>query len=247
MEILGYFFGILIGLSIGLIGAGGSILTVPVLTYMFKMPVSEAMPASLLIVGSTSLLALIDHCKRGNLEFKKSLSFLVFSSLGAWLGAKAIIYFSANLRLMIFIILMFGAGLAMLLRSNETKQIKPSKQNLFLIGLTGIFIGFLTGLVGIGGGFMIVPALTLLLTFPIEKAIGSSLFIIAINAFIGLSAYLNQIEINFSKTFYFFLCTALGTLLAKTLSSKINAQNLKKGFAIMIIGLALFIFTKEFF
>jgi uncharacterized membrane protein YfcA len=243
MQILGYFLAILIGLSIGLIGAGGSILTVPVLNYIFQMPVSEAMPASLLIVGMTSLLALIEHWKKGNVNLKPTLSFLLFSSLGAWIGAKAIIFFAPKLRLIIFIILMLIAGVVMLLRKESSVKL-PAKQNIYLIALVGTFIGFLTGLVGIGGGFMIVPALTLLLAFPIEQAIGSSLFIIATNAFIGLSA--SHLKIDLPKAFYFFLCTALGTLLAKTLSPKINAQGLKKGFAIMVICLAVFMFIKEF-
>ena len=246
LIIIGYFLALLIGISLGLLGAGGSILTVPVLTYLFKMPIIEAIPASLLIVGSTSFLASINQWKQGNIKIKESIQFLIFSSLGTLIGVKLAVFILPQVRLYIFILLMIIAGFKML--TDKENQVNIEIKNLkYLSIIIAVLVGVLTGLVGIGGGFMIVPALSILLSFPIKNAIASSLLIITVNAFTGLLSYLGQVSFAWDKLILFIILTFLGSLIAIPLSQKVKSASLKKYFAVFLLFVSCFMLWKELF
>ena len=240
LIIIGYFLALLIGISLGLLGAGGSILTVPVLTYLFKMPITEAIPASLLIVGSTSFLASINQWKQGNIKIKESIQFLIL------IGVKLAPLIMPQVRLYIFILLMIIAGFKML--TDKGNQVNIEIKNLkSLLIIIAVLVGILTGLVGIGGGFMIVPALSILLFFPIKNAIASSLLIITVNAFTGLLGYLGQVSFAWDKLILFIILTFLGSLIAIPLSQKVKSASLKKYFAVFLLFVSCFMLWKEIF
>jgi len=246
LIIIGYILALLIGISLGLLGAGGSILTVPVLTYLFKMPIIEAIPASLLIVGSTSFLASINQWKQGNIKIKESIQFLLFSSLGTLIGVKLAVFVLPQVRLYIFILLMLIAGFKML--TDKGNQVNIETKNLKSLSIIiAVLVGILTGLVGIGGGFMIVPALSILLSFPIKNAIASSLLIITVNAFTGLLGYLGQVNFAWDKLILFIILTFLGSLIAIPLSQKVKSASLKKYFAVFLLFISCFMLWKEIF
>jgi uncharacterized membrane protein YfcA len=246
LIITAYLLAIFVGISLSLLGAGGSILTVPILTYLLKMPLNEAIPSSLLIVGITSIVAAIPHWQKKNIRFKEALVFLIFSSLGSWIGAKLAFYIPGNIRLYIFIFLMLTASLNMLISKEDTKQAIKTK-SILLSSLVAFLVGTLTGLVGIGGGFMIVPALNLLLSFPIRQAIATSLLIKAINAFTAFISYTSQIHFNWNKLSLLILFTLIGALIGVPLNKQIQTTNLKNYFSLMLLLVAVFMLYKTFY
>lgn len=245
LEITGYFCTLLIGLSLGLIGAGGSILTIPILIYLFKLSPKEALPLSLLVVALSSIVASYQHWKNKNIEIKIALNFIIFSSLGAFVGGLLSRFLPDKLQLTIFISLMFMGSFYMLLKKPEEKNKKVETKGFLLVTVVAIIIGLLTGLIGIGGGFMIIPSLMALLNFPIKKAIGTSLFIISINSICGFIGNAGHEEINWKFTFLFILISSLGGLIGSHFNNIVQPEVLKKVLAFLLIALALFMIFKE--
>lgn len=258
MEILGYLASVLIGISLGLIGGGGSILTVPILVYLFGIGAEHATSYSLFIVGITAMTGAYRHYKLGNLEIKSGLAFGLPSVLSLLLVRKLLLpalpdvigqigstTITKNLLIMlVFALLMLAASIAMIKPSAQpTKTQKPQRNKLALIGL---LIGFITGFLGAGGGFLIIPALLFFAGIPMKQAIGTSLLIISINSAIGFAGdALGGAPIDYSLLLTISAIAIVGMLIGTQLSKKINGAQLKPAFGWFVLLMGVYILVKE--
>ncbi|SHF71865.1 hypothetical protein SAMN05444396_10143 [Flavobacterium segetis] len=260
MEYLGYFLSIIIGLSLGLIGGGGSILAVPILVYLFKIHPEQATSYSLFIVGITAMFGSYSHYKLGNLKIKEALIFAVPSVLSLLFvrdfimpKIPAIIItvnefeISKNLLIMVvFAFLMIAASLSMI-RESPTKAF-VNRDGTIRIAFIGLLVGFITGFLGAGGGFLIIPALLFFGNLPMKQAIGTSLLIIFINSLIGFSGdVINGSEINYKLLFTISAIALVGMFIGARLSKKIEGAKLKPAFGWFVLVMGIYIIIKEFF
>lgn len=266
LSLLGYLASILMGLSLGLLGGGGSILTVPILVYFFNLPALEATTSSLFIVGAVALVGGFKFHQEGLTNIKIGLSFAAPSFLGIYLArhlalpllpdliaiGNGIEIYKATLVMGIFAILMVLASLSMLgVIKLSNQEINP-KSNLLLryatTALQGIGIGFLTGFVGAGGGFLIVPALVNLVKLPMRIAIGTSLLIIAVNSLFGFSvSYLNGVQVSWSLQLTILLLALIGLYLGTKWAKKIDEKKLKTLFGIFVLIMGTLVLIDQVF
>jgi uncharacterized membrane protein YfcA len=240
MTILfGLILGAVVGASLGLIGAGGAILAVPGLVAVLGLSATAATTSSTIIVGSAALAGVLSRRKTGTVDVKVGLTFSAVGIVGTFIGTLLLKVIPENLTLVIFAFLMFGAGYAMCCRKTpEPIQTKP-KWHLVIIAAT--FVGILTGLLGIGGGFLIVPALILFLKVPTKIAAGTSLLAITANsllAFILRYEFWDQIPVMEVTVFTISAITA--SLILSPIAGKLNANVLKKSFSVMIILVGIY-------
>ena len=260
MEYLGYLLSIVIGLSLGLIGGGGSILAVPILVYLFKINPEHATSYSLFIVGITAMFGSYSHYKLGNLRVKAALIFAVPSVLSLLFvrdfimpKIPAILFtindfeVSKNLIIMVvFAFLMMAASVSMIRESSSNKIIKGD--GTLRIAVIGLLVGFITGFLGAGGGFLIIPALLFLANLPMKQAIGTSLLIIFINSIIGFGGdVINGIAINYNLLFTISAIALVGMFIGTHLSKKIDGAKLKPAFGWFVLLMGIYIIIKEFF
>ncbi|MBP6090785.1 MAG: sulfite exporter TauE/SafE family protein [Crocinitomicaceae bacterium] len=266
MEIyFGYFASILIGISLGLIGGGGSILTVPVLVYLFHVEPMMATAYSLFIVGTSSLVGAFPKYKDGLISLKTAFVFGLPSILAVFLTRKFIVpaipdevfaigtfqITKAILMMILFAILMVAASVSMIRNKKNTTTDESTQQvfNYPMIILEGSVVGVLTGLVGAGGGFLIIPALVMLSKLPMKMAIGTSLLIIAAKSLIGfigdVSAHGSSMD--WKLLIIVTILAVIGIFIGNILSKKINGNQLKKGFGWFVLVMGLYIIAKELF
>jgi uncharacterized membrane protein YfcA len=254
--ITGHLLALLIGLSLGLIGGGGSILAVPILVYVLGLNAKTAIAMSLAIVGMVSLIGVIPHWRRGNVNLKTALSFAPPAMVGALLGSRlaALPFVTDTLQLICFAVMMLIASYFMIRQPktnliNQAKLARPQKHQSsypwLAITLEGLGVGILTGFVGVGGGFMIIPALVLLGGIPMKEAIGTSLLIISFNSATGFLGYLNQVNINWNLTLTFTAVAILGVIWGTYFSSKIQGAKLQEAFGYFLISIDVFILIKR--
>ncbi|MES2268973.1 MAG: sulfite exporter TauE/SafE family protein [Bacteroidota bacterium] len=262
MNILAYVASALIGISLGLIGGGGSIMTVPVLVYLVGTSPLLATSYSLFIVGSTSLVGAVDNYRKGLVDIKTALLFGLSSITTVFLTRKFIIPaiprhlariggfdLTANiLTMVLFAVLMIAAATAMIRSntSNEAKVIKPEKKpDLLWLMIYGVAIGLATGVLGAGGGFLLIPTLVLIVGLPVKKAIGTSLLIIALNSLIGFTGDLGHFAINWLLLAKITFTAITGVFIGGVLGKHINAGSIKKGFGWFVLVMGVYIIIKE--
>jgi hypothetical protein len=261
METIGYFASALIGISLGLIGGGGSILTVPVLVYLFGVDAVLATSYSLFIVGSTSLVGAARNYMQKQVDVKTALLFGISSILTVFLTRKFIVpaipatLFSVNgaavtkqtVTLVLFALLMLSASISMI-RSRKAEGATELQPVSFpKLALYGIMIGFVTGFLGAGGGFLLIPALVLLLHLPMKKAIGTSLLIIAMNSLIGFLGDIGNYEMNWPFLLTIASIAVAGIFIGTYLGKKIPGAKLKKGFGWFVLIMGIYILVKELY
>lgn len=229
--------GLLIGLVLGLLGGGGSILTVPALVYIVGQPPQAAVTASLMIVGSNSMTGAFFHRSQGTLNWRIALVFGGAGMLLAYFAAGLSKYFSGELLMTLFAILMFSVGLLMIFRQVPAQTEMQSRSWPIIIA-SGAVVGLLTGFLGVGGGFLIVPALVMLVGLPMPQAVGTSLIVIAMNSVAGLLGHLGGVALDWDVILIFALAGILGTYLGTQLSQFIQPDKLRRLFAVFIIVLA---------
>ena len=245
-------FGALIGLSLGLVGGGGSILTVPILVYAIGQPVHAATTTSLAIVGLNALTGMAGHARVGNVQARLGLLFGGAGILGAFLGSWLNSRVSGPLLLALFALVMLAAAIGMLRRraaeGGEHGVIPPIegvRGGAKLIA-TGAGVGLMTGFFGVGGGFVIVPALVLVLGLPMRAAVGTSLLIIAINSASGLLAHLRYGALDLGITALFVAGGVVGVLGGVRLSGRLPQRRLTQTFATMIILVATYVLYRSY-
>lgn len=259
-EILGYFGALLIGVVLGLIGGGGSILTVPILVYlMFINPVT-ATAYSLFVVGVSSLFGAIRNIKKGLVDFKTAIVFAIPAFIAVYSSRKFIVpaipenivtinefTLTKNIAIMLFFaIIMLVAAVAMIKNNgNKTEEETKVKYNYPLIIIEGFVVGVLTGIVGAGGGFLIIPALVLLAKLPMKKAVATSLLIIAIKSLIGFIGDVETIAIDWTFLLSFTVISVIGIFLGIYLSNFIEGKKLKKYFGWFVLIMGVYIIIKE--
>jgi hypothetical protein len=251
--LIGHLLAVAIGVSLGLLGGGGSVLALPILVYFMHIPTKPAIAMTLAIVGVVSLLGAIPHWRRGHINVQTAALFGSATMVGAFLGAKisGLPFVTGTLQMLLFAIVMLLAAGFMIRRASASPHLQDSDLVLYpqplcrycwLWLLTeGIGVGMLTGLVGVGGGFAIIPALVLLGKMPMTEAIGTSLLIIAFNSLAGLIGYIGQVTIDWQITVSFTFAAALGTLLGSYLSQFVSPRQLQKGFGYFLLSVAAFI------
>ena len=260
MEIAGFLFALLIGVSLGLIGGGGSILTIPLLVYFFHIPPTIATGYSLFIVGISSLTGAVTSYKNGNINFNASFYFGITSIATVVLIRHFLLPIIPEqlfqiaqytitrslLTMILLAILMVVASFNMILKASESNTSQPNISRWTAL-IRGIEIGMLTGLLGAGGGFLIIPVLIFSFKLPMKQAIGSSLFIIALNALFGFAADMAHYDIHWKLLVTLTSCAVVGTFIGNKIGTRIAAENLKKGFGIFILLAGLFILMHELF
>ncbi len=258
---IGYIASILIGVLLGVIGGGGSILTVPVLVYLFGVLPVTATAYSLFIVGVTSIVGSITYFKKGLVHIQTAIVFGIPSIIAVYLTRKFLLpaipehigqignfLLSKDILLMLlFAVLMIVAAYSMLRKEKGDRKLIPSKQqfNYPMILLEGTFVGMLTGLVGAGGGFLIIPALVLLSKLPMKEAIGTSLVIIAAKSLIGLTGEIGHVGLDWQFLLLISSLSIMGIFLGMYLSKFINSNQLKPGFGVFVLVMGVYILVKE--
>lgn len=236
-----------IGLSLGLIGGGGSIITVPVLVYVLGVEVHQAVGMSLAVVGATSFIGAVLHYRRGTVELKTGVFFGVSGILGAYFGSRLTHLLSPAALLLSFAALMILIAVLMLTRKQgEEDAGNPKNRSNFKAALAGLVVGGLTGFLGVGGGFLIVPALALFGGLSIRDAIGTSLLVITINCTAGLLGHLQYGGFDLRMTSLVTALAVTGALLGTALSHKTSPMGLRKGFAVFVLMVAFFLVAKNY-
>lgn len=260
MEIIGFIAAIIVGIILGILGSGGSILSVPILVYLFKVDTTIATASSLFIVGISSLIGTIPKYKQGLINFKIAFLFGIPTIISVFITRMFIIpnipseiyQFSdfiitkSLLIMLVFAIMMIFASFSMIKKS-YVEENEIQFPNYYLIFSKGTFVGFLTGFVGSGGGFMIIPALMFLCKLPPKKAIGTSLLIIASNSIIGfiVDLSIHNSDFDWSLLLTFTALTIIGIFIGSYFTKYINGNKLKKGFGWFILFMGIYIIVHE--
>lgn len=235
---------LLIGLSLGLLGGGGSILTLPILVYALGMPEKDAIAGSLLVVGLTSAFAAFNHARAKNVEWRTGLMFAGASMTGAFVGGKLAAFVPTRLLLLLFAGMMFATAFGMI---RGRKQVQPREGAIPLgtVLLEGFAVGAVAGLVGAGGGFLVVPALVLLGGLDMRRAVGTSLLVIALQSFAGFAGHLSHAHVDYHTLLMVAGTAVVGSFAGTALAPRISQEKLRKGFGWFVLLMAIFMVVKQ--
>jgi uncharacterized membrane protein YfcA len=239
---------ILVGVALGLLGGGGSILTVPILVYAAGLPPHEAIATSLFVVGTTSIAALVPHARAGRVRYATGALFGAASMVGAYGAGRLAKLLPATLLLLLFAVMMAVTAVAMLRKASKggaEDEPSGSRQALWKILLEGLVVGAVTGLVGAGGGFLVVPALVLLGGLSMREAVGTSLMVIAMKSFAGFAGYVSSVSIDWRLATVVTLAAVVGSVGGAALAGRIPGVALRKGFAWFVVAMAIFMLVQE--
>ena len=239
---------VVIGLSLGILGGGGSILTVPILVYVAGFEAKEAIAASLFVVGVTSAVSVFSHARGGRVMWRTGLIFGTAGMAGAFVGGLLGGHIPGQILLIAFAIMMVATSAAMLRgRKKNDDGAAPVKHELPLgrVLLDGAIVGLVTGLVGAGGGFLVVPALALLGGLPMSVAVGTSLVVIAMKSFAGLAGYLTTVQLDWGITLGVTAAAIVGTLAGSRLAARIPETVLRKAFGWFVLAMGTFVLVQQ--
>ncbi|WP_027420303.1 sulfite exporter TauE/SafE family protein [Crocinitomix catalasitica] len=260
IEIIGFIAALIIGVVLGLIGGGGSILTVPVFVYILSFDPIIATAYSLFVVGTTALVGAIRNAQKGMVDFKTGIIFAIPALITVYLTRRYIVpaipdqLFSVgdfmvtkSIGIMVFfaLIMLLAAYFMIKGRKEENTEETAVQYNIPLILVEGTLVGFLTGIVGAGGGFLIIPALVLLAKLSMKNAVATSLLIIAIKSLIGFIGDVENIAIDWTFLVVFTLFSVVGIFIGMYLTRFIDGNKLKKGFGWFVLIMGIYIVFKE--
>ena len=244
MHVVGLF--LLVGITLGMLGGGGSILTLPLLVYVAGLEAKEAVAMSLLIVGVTSVFGVMPHLRRGHVDYRAALVFGPLSMAGAYAGGRLASYFSDTMLLVLFSLMMVLTAAAMLRRrAPAVARPQPGKRRTGWLALEGALVGTFTGLVGAGGGFLLVPALVFMAKLEMRRAVGTSLFIIVLNSLSGLGGHLSHVSLHWSLAFTLAGAAALGAVIGASLAGRVPARALRRGFGVFVLGMGFLVLALQ--
>ena len=240
-EAFGVALGFPVGIVLGLLGGGGSILAVPIFLYIFQFPFQPAAAMSLAVVGMSAFISFLGHWRQGSVNLRVGLPFGAVAMVAAFITARLARHVPDAMRLGLFAVFAFTAAIVMLVDSLRAakREAKPGVQPHFtpVLALEALGVGALTALIGAGGGFIIVPALVYLAGVPVKEAVGSSLLIITLNSLSGFAGNIGQVAIDWALVGVFTAVTAVGAILGTRLNRYVPQVRIKQGFALLILVL----------
>lgn len=259
--IIGYLGALVVGVTLGLLGGGGSILTVPILVYLLAINPVTATAYSLFVVGSTSLVGAIRNMLKGMVDVKVAIVFAIPAFIAVYLTRRYLVpaipdeiftigdfVLTKNLGIMLFFALIMLAASYSMIKGRKDKEVDENAPlNIPLIILEGIVVGALTGIVGAGGGFLIIPALVLFANLPMKRAVATSLLIISVKSLIGFLGDVQNLMIDWTFLLSFTAVSIVGIFLGIYLNNFINGKSLKKAFGWFVLIMGLYIISKELF
>ncbi|WP_067464699.1 sulfite exporter TauE/SafE family protein [Actinomadura macra] len=238
-----------VGVTLGLLGGGGSILTVPILVYLAGAAPEPAIAMSLFVVGATSAISVLPHARAGGVRWRTGLLFGAAGMAGAYLGGRLAAFLPAAVLLAAFAVMMAITAIGMLCRGpracDQPPDDAPRPRPIVRTLLTGAAVGLVTGLIGAGGGFLIVPALVLLGGLALPAAIGTSLLVISANSFAGLAGHLQNVHLDWRLTLAVTAAAVAGSLAGSQLTGRVDPDRLRQIFGWFIVAMALFLLTKQ--
>ena len=223
-----------VGLSLGLTGAGGSIITLPVLVYLAGVPPEQAVGLSLFVVGAAAAAGAIQRWKGGDFHPRAALMFAGAGVAGAWIGAKFTALVPPGVLMIVFAVIMLAVALRMLLSGSEGAEMLPECRPLRCLA-AGAGTGLLTGFLGVGGGFLLVPALVKFARLPLRMATGTSLAVIAFNSAAGFLSHLNRGATDWRIAGLFATVAITGSLAGNRMARRLPTARLKQGFAVLVL------------
>lgn len=255
MMVLALVLAIFVGVALGLLGGGGSILTLPILQYAVGLEAHAAIAASLFVVGATSLAALVPHARAGRVDWRVGLLFGATSMAGAYLAGLGASMIAPGVLLVLFAVMMLATAVAML-RGRPTRAaadaapVAPdaprfTTRGLIVIGVEGLVVGAITGLVGAGGGFLVVPALVVLGKLPMRVAVGTSLMVIALKSFAGFAGHASQVSLDWPLVLGLTAAALAGSVLGARAVGRVDPGRLRRGFGWFVIVMGVFMLTQE--
>ncbi len=234
---------LVIGVVVGLLGGGGSILTTPILTYALGLPPTEAIASSLFVVAATSASGMIAHARAGRVQWRTGLLFGVAGMSGAYLGGRLARGLSGHTLMIMFAVMMAAAALAMLRPRPALAPTVTSLPVLRVLGL-GAVVGLVVGTVGAGGGFLVVPALVVVGGLAIEQAIGTSLLVITLQSIAGFLGH-DHAAIDWRLTLSITAAAVVGALLGGTLTARVSPTTLRRSFGWFVLAMAALVLVRE--
>lgn len=261
MEIIGYLSAIIIGLVMGLIGGGGSILSVPIFVYVFGFDAVTATALSLFVVGVTSLVGIVGFVKQNQINFQMAFTFGLPSLLGVLFSRRLVLphlpHYIVNkwgitltkdmFLLLLFAILMLISSYKMIRKTERVRVRKSDEPNYTLLISQGLLVGIITGLIGAGGGFLIVPALVMLLGLSMKRAVATSLFIISMNSILGFLSTMKMVKHDWNFLLKFSALSVVGIFIGLAIAKRMDGKKLKPLFGWIVLGMGIFIIVKEVF
>lgn len=246
MTALAIGLAVFVGIALGLLGGGGSILTVPLLAYVAGMEAEQAIATSLLVVGVTSAIGAISHARAGRVQWRTGLIFGAAGMAGAYTGGLLARFLPGTVLLIGFAVMMIATAVAMLCgRRNVDPPAGGHRLPVPKILALGLAVGLVTGLVGAGGGFVVVPALALTGGLPMPVAVGTSLIVIAMNSFAGLGGHLSSVQVDWPVALAVTAAAVVGVLIGTRLTSKVNPDALRKAFGWFVLAMSSVILAEE--
>ncbi|GAB2488659.1 sulfite exporter TauE/SafE family protein [Streptosporangium sandarakinum] len=237
---------VVVGLTLGLFGGGGSILTVPLLIYLAGVPAKSAIAMSLFVVAVTSVVSAASHARAGRIRWKTGLVFGLAGMAGAYGGGLIGPHLPAAVLMSAFALMMLATAIAMI-RGRRTPEHATARKDLPILHVVveGVVVGLVTGLVGAGGGFLVVPALVLLGGMPMSTAVATSLLVIAMKSFAGLAGYLQTVPVDWSIALPVTVAAVAGGLVGGWLAGRIDADRLRKGFGWFVLVMGGFVLIQQ--
>ncbi|QGN49137.1 sulfite exporter TauE/SafE family protein [Micromonospora sp. WMMD558] len=237
---------VLIGISLGLLGGGGSILAVPLLVYVAGLPAKEAIATSLLVVGVTSAVGVLPHARAGRVRWRTGLVFGVAGMAGAYAGGRLAAFVPAAVLLTGFALMMLATAAAMIRGRRDTGgRPVPHELPVSRVVLDGVVVGLVTGLVGAGGGFLVVPALALLGGLPMPAAVGTSLVVIAMKSFAGLAGYLSSVSVDWGLAAAVTAAAVVGSLAGGRIAGRVPEQVLRTAFGWFVVAMGVLVLGQQ--
>lgn len=247
---LTYLLALVIGIALGMLGGGGSILTVPVFTYVAHLDPKVAIASSLPVVAVSSAFGAIGYWRAGNVHLRTALTFGAVAMAGGFTGARIAQFIPGQIQLLLFSLVMLGAAFSMLRGARGPAQEQAVSHAIPALPLTtilplGLGVGLLTGVVGVGGGFLIVPALAQVARLPMRAAVGTSLMVITMNAAAGTAGYIGQVALPYALLLPFTGVAVIGILAGTGAAQRVPQQTLRRAFAVLLLLVASFILVQN--
>ncbi|WP_033355526.1 sulfite exporter TauE/SafE family protein [Kitasatospora aureofaciens] len=236
---------LLIGVLLGILGGGGSMLTVPILVYLAGQDTKQAMTTSLFVVGITSIAGLISHARAGRVRWRTGTLFGLTGMAGAYAGGRVATYVPDTVLLIAFALMMLATAAAMLRGPRKAAKQVHGEPPLHRLLIQGLVVGAVTGILGAGGGFLIVPALALLAGLPMGIAIGTSLLVIAMNSFAGLAGHISGAHLDWNLALAVTAAAVLGSLIGGRYAGRIPQHTLRTGFGWFVVAMGLFVLSRQ--